>query len=129
MSLEMVVVEAADLLALMSRLGERDIGGSRKKSKYKMAGTRAFEQTVKFIRMAFGEYAKEHPGWYNPYYDQSTPPSPWYPRAETFFPRPNSAACFLPPVFLSRPLSGLSARLCITPVFARGDFRPAKRLP
>ena len=49
------------------------IGMKRTKDGRELAGTRAFEITVNFVRMAFAEYWEDHQGWANPF-DRIKPP-------------------------------------------------------
>ena len=43
------------------------IGMKKTKDKRDLAGTRAFETTVNFVRMAFNEYWEDHQEWRNPF--------------------------------------------------------------
>jgi len=49
------------------------IGMKRTKDGRELAGTRTFEITVNFVRMAFREYWEDHQGWANPF-DRIKPP-------------------------------------------------------
>jgi len=49
------------------------IGMKRTKDGRELAGTRAFEITVKFVRMSFKEYWEDNQGWRNPF-DRIKPP-------------------------------------------------------
>jgi integrase len=62
MRVKMRSVEEADALAFIGRLGSM-------KNKYEkpISGTRTFEITLLFVRMAFHEYLLEHRGWINPF--------------------------------------------------------------
>ncbi|MDR1047946.1 MAG: site-specific integrase [Treponema sp.] len=63
--LKMVEVEQTDVLAFSGRLGlkekEKGRGGGI------IAGTRTYEITIRFIRMAFKEYGTTHENWRNPF--------------------------------------------------------------
>ncbi|MDR1249945.1 MAG: hypothetical protein LBK63_11650, partial [Treponema sp.] len=64
MDLLMSEVESSDALAFIGRMGQRKLEGGRyrnKKEQPKMMGTETFDKLVKFLRMAFKEYGKEHP--------------------------------------------------------------------
>jgi integrase len=69
--LKMKEVEQTHALVFLGRLGlkekEKTHGGGP------IAGTRTYETTVRFVRMAFTEYAKTHEAWRNPF-DRINPP-------------------------------------------------------
>jgi integrase/recombinase XerD len=62
MELSLSEVIEDDLLPFLSRLA-----GHKLKDDRLMRGTRTYEIVVKFVRMAFAEYHKEHPRWFNPF--------------------------------------------------------------
>jgi integrase len=63
--LRMAEVEQTDILGFMGRLGlkekEKHHGG------VPIAGTRTYEITLRFVRMAFTEYGETHQVWRNPF--------------------------------------------------------------
>ncbi|GHU58627.1 hypothetical protein FACS189444_2590 [Spirochaetia bacterium] len=69
--LRMEETEEADALEYISRLANRKM--IRKHLDYKMAGTETFERVIKFLRMAFKEYQRQHHGWHNPFLDMEPP--------------------------------------------------------
>jgi integrase len=76
MDLLMSEVESSDALAFIGRMGQRKLEGGRyrnKKEQPKMMGTETFDKLVKFLRMAFKEYGKEHPYWHNPFQNIAPP--------------------------------------------------------
>ncbi|MDR2608186.1 MAG: site-specific integrase [Treponema sp.] len=75
MNVLMVEVEPVDALELISRIGRRELQGRYKKKEEKpqMAGSETFNKLVKFLRMAFKEYGKNRPGWYNAFQDIEPP--------------------------------------------------------
>jgi integrase len=62
MHIKMADVEESDILAFIGRLGNR-----KNKFESPIAGTRTFEITLRFVRMAFHEFQLEHRGWANPF--------------------------------------------------------------
>jgi site-specific recombinase XerD len=66
-------VDRAAILSFMGRLGlkekEKSHGGGA------IAGTRTYEITLKFVRMAFKEYAETHDDWQNPFLRFKAPKS------------------------------------------------------
>ncbi len=62
MSIKMSEIDESDMMEFISRMAERKL-----KTGMKMGGTRTFEVVLKFVRMAFREYGKTHPGWRNPF--------------------------------------------------------------
>ncbi|MDR3130675.1 MAG: site-specific integrase [Treponema sp.] len=75
MNMLMVEVEPVDALEFISRMGRRELQGryKNKEEKPKMAGSETFNKLVKFLRMAFKEYGKNRPGWYNAFQDIEPP--------------------------------------------------------
>jgi integrase len=71
--LPMQETEESDALAYISRLARRDMTRKDLVGKYKMAGTETFEKVIKFLRMAFKEYQRQHPKWHNPFRDVEPP--------------------------------------------------------
>ncbi|GHV79844.1 hypothetical protein AGMMS49944_16350 [Spirochaetia bacterium] len=69
--LRMEETEEADALEFISRLANRKM--VRKDLEYKMAGTESLEKVIKFLRMAFKEYQRQHPKWHNPFRDVEPP--------------------------------------------------------
>ena len=68
MELLMSEVEPRDALAFMNRMGLRKLVGGRyknRKEQPQMVGTESFAKLVKFVRMAFREYGRTRPYWYN----------------------------------------------------------------
>jgi integrase/recombinase XerD len=63
--------EEADALEYISRLANKKM--DRKDLAYKMAGTETFEKVIKFLRMAFKEYQRQHQKWHNPFRDVEPP--------------------------------------------------------
>jgi integrase len=60
--LRMSEINQAHALSFMARIGNHDTKDGRK-----IAGTRAFEIAINFVRMAFREYWQEYPEWNNPF--------------------------------------------------------------
>jgi hypothetical protein len=58
--LSMSEINQAQALSFMAHTGNHDTKDGRK-----VAGTRAFEIVINFVRMAFREYWQEHPEWNN----------------------------------------------------------------
>ncbi|MDR1949862.1 MAG: site-specific integrase [Spirochaetaceae bacterium] len=75
--LKMAEIEQADALAFAGRLGlkkKKEIHGGGP-----IAGTRTYEITMRFVRMAFKEYGTTHENWRNPF-DRIKPPKSKDPR-------------------------------------------------
>jgi integrase len=70
-------VEQTHCLAFMARLGLREKDTNRGGGV--IAGTRTYEITLRFIRMAFKEYGETHETWRNPF-DRIKPPKSKAPR-------------------------------------------------
>jgi integrase/recombinase XerD len=68
MDLLMIEVEEADIMQWQVRLSTQ-----RVKDGGPMAGSRNYEGTVKFVRMCFAEYEKEHSQWLNPFHNIDPP--------------------------------------------------------
>jgi integrase len=73
LALSMEKVDHAAILSFMGRMGvkekEKSHGGGA------IAGTRTYEITLKFVRMAFKEYAETHYDWRNPFLGFRAPKS------------------------------------------------------
>ena len=68
MKYKMSEVEEHDALAFINRMGQRRLKGGQyrnKKDQPLMAGTETFCKLIKFARMVFKEYGRNHPGWVN----------------------------------------------------------------
>jgi integrase len=75
--LKMCEVEQTHCLAFMTRLGMKEKDKCRGGGP--IAGTRTYEITLRFVRMAFKEYAETHETWRNPF-DRIKPPRSKTPR-------------------------------------------------
>jgi integrase len=62
MAMDMNTIEQSQALAFIARIGNQQTKDGRD-----MAGTRAFEIVINFVRMAFREYEEEYPEWRNPF--------------------------------------------------------------
>jgi integrase len=68
LSLDINTVDVPTTRSFVARIGMKQT-----KDKRVLAGTRAFEITVNFVRMAFTEYWEDHQDWRNPF-DRIKPP-------------------------------------------------------
>jgi len=68
LSLDINTVDVPTTRAFIARMGMK-----KTKDERELAGTRAFEITVGFVRMAFKEYWEDHQEWRNPF-DRIKPP-------------------------------------------------------
>jgi len=68
LSLDINKIEVSTARAFIARIGMKKTKNNRL-----LAGTRAFEITVNFVRMAFHEYWEDHQDWRNPF-DRIDPP-------------------------------------------------------
>jgi len=66
-------VEEPEALDFIRRLAMKDMTRKDLQGKYRMGGTATFEKLVKFVRMAFKRYQKEHPRWINAFQDIEAP--------------------------------------------------------
>jgi integrase len=68
MELQISEAEESDALAFINRMGLRKLEGGpyrNKKEQPLMMGTETFSKLIKFVRMAFKEYGRNHPYWHN----------------------------------------------------------------
>jgi integrase len=70
MKIKMAEADESDALSFNGRLGLM-----KNKKNESIAGTRTYEITSRFVRMAFHEYEEENHGWYNPFRNIKAPKS------------------------------------------------------
>ena len=93
MLIKMAEADESDALSFNGRLGLM-----KNKKNESIAGTRTYELTSRFVRMAFHEYEEENHGWYNPFRNIKAPKSR-KPKARGAITQDELANLFMPEVF------------------------------